>query len=686
MKRWPLNTTHFWESSPFFRILLPLVAGIVCYDFGWLQGLSVIFLFIIIGLSFVSYVGSQFFPKSRNVYQVITFSFLQIIFFFSGFALSYFNDIRNDKNWFGNNIHSSSLARITDAPIEKDRSWKVPVTIVNTIGDGKVSSATGGAFLYLYKNNAPMLLHKGDSIIIPAKWQPIKNSGNPFEFDYSAYCRRNNLFYTQSCSPQDVQLYATNDPGHAPLLERSHDWCMRQLDKYVQDAKTRGLLQAMLLGDEVNLDEDLRQSYTDTGIVHIIAISGGNVAIFFIAISFLLLWVKNKKHAWIRYAIALPLVWFYVMMAGAQPSAIRAAIMFSLMAFAVMLEKNNNSLNQLFATAFLLLCAQPMWLFSVGFQLSFVAVLSLILFYKPVYKLAAPANKILRLLWETITASIAAEILVAPLVIYYFHTFPLLFIISNVLAYIFMSVVLIASIAIIALGFIPPVATGLGIGTVWVVTVFDNLIAHLQNFNPLSFHFLTLSEVELVCCYIIISGIALFLLQRQKRPLFIGMFASCILLCFLISDKWISLRQHHLIVYNTARASQIELIKGNNYFVLSTDTGVNKKIDYTVKPAHTYLHAWTKDSLPENEIFYVRDKKVLILNQEIQTTEQFPVDYLIVNYTAGVDLAALQHTFSPSKMILGGLFPSKLAEKLADQGRENNIPLYVTSLDGAFIY
>ncbi len=197
---------------------------------------------------------------------------------------------------------------------------------------------------YIYiKIVTPCCYTKVTVSLFQGKWQPIGNAGNPFEFDYAAYCKRSGIFYQQSCSVNDIRLYSANNPGATSFIDRAHDLCMQQLDKYITDPKTKGLIQAMILGDEVNLDEDLRQSYADTGIIHIIAISGGNVAIFFMAISFLLLWLRHKQHMWIKYAIALPLVWFYVLMAGAAPSAIRAAVMFSLLAFSVMLEKNNNS-------------------------------------------------------------------------------------------------------------------------------------------------------------------------------------------------------------------------------------------------------------------------------------------------------------------------------------------------------
>ncbi len=683
MKRWPLREAYFWETAPFFRILLPFAAGILCYDVGCFM-LHGFVLPLVICSAFLLYTAIVY---TRKNYPAAAFLLQAVILFCSGAAVSYFSDVRNDRYWFGNGIQEQSacLARITDAPAEKENSWKVPVGMISVINNGKVSTVSGDAFLYLYKDRFPMLLHKGDTILVPGKWQPIKNAGNPFGFDYAAYCRRSGIYYQQSCSANNVRLYAPGDAKNAGIASRAHDWCMAQLDRYITEPKTKGLIQAMLLGDEVNLDEDLRQSYSETGIIHIIAISGGNVTFFFIAISGLLWWLRHKKHLWVKYAIALPLVWFYVVMAGAPPSAVRAAIMFSLLALSVIMQKNNNSLNQLLATAFLLLCAQPMWLFSVGFQLSFVAVLSLMLFYKPVYKWLSPVNKVAKMLWGTIVASISAEVLAAPLVVYYFHMFPLLFIVANALAFLFMGFVLFAGMAVILCSWFPGLAKIIGICIVCTVTVFDKIVVWLQGLNPVSFHFLVLTGVELLLLYIVITGCSLFFIRQQKAALFTGMAACCLLLLSLCNEEWTRMHQQRLVVYNVPKANHIELISGSSYAVLNTDSTAGKKISYAVKPAHINWRAWRQDSCASREIFYVNGRSVLLLNKEIDTGAHFPIDYLIVNYDAQPDPLKLKSIFSPSLIIIGNTYATKQREKFLKECVDAGITTYAIADSGAFV-
>ncbi len=694
MKRWPLHKAYFWETAPFFRILLPFAAGILSYDRSWFFNLSGTASLIFAVVLLLVYLVFVLLEKSKGISALVQFLLISILLLLCGYSISNISDIRNNTAWFGRDVSKtkSYLVRISDAPAEKENTWKLKVSVISCVDSGKVRPTTGKAFLYLFKDRFPMLLHKGDTLFVPGDWQPIKNAGNPFEFDYAAYCRRNNICYQQFCSVNDTRLLATHDPLSTPFIDRVHEWCMAQLALYLPEPKTRGLLQAMLLGDEVNLDEELLQSYSETGIVHIIAISGGNVAVFFFAISLLLWWLKLKKHLWIKYAIALPLVWFYVMMAGANPSAIRAAVMFSLLAGGIMLQKSNNSLNQLLATAFLLLCAQPMWLFSVGFQLSFVAVLSLIIFYNPVYKWLSPAHKITKGLWSAIVASISAEILVAPLVVYYFHIFPLLFIVANVAAYLFMSLVLYMSMAIIALSGIPVGAKVIGTCTIWIVTRFDRIVTWLQSCNPVSFRFIMLTGAEMVFIYFLISGIAVFLMKKNKPALFTGTMAACLLLLCFCKGQWSRMHQHRLIVYNTGKANHIELIKGGDYAVLYKDTGSQKKADYIIKPSHIgwRVHlpdrqAWREDSTAPREIVSINGKSVLILNTVVDTSIRFHTDYLVVNFTGKIEARVLQRIFSPSLIIIGNNYSRRQQQRFKKEFAKTGVLVHCISEDGAFV-
>jgi len=694
MKRWPLHKTYFWETAPFFRILLPVIGGILFYSCSSRDMFAVsapYLFFTIILISFVALTILELLRTSNRYSGFVRFLLFNIILLLGTWSLCWYNDIRNDPSWFGNEKNgktgSSFIAKITGDPAEKEKVWKLPVTILYTQLDNEIKTSTGEAFVYVYKYNRSFPFAKGDTIIVPDKWKPIENQGNPFEFDYSAYCARNNLYYQQFIAPNKIKLWGKTSGHDKTIIETSHDWCMAQLEKYIPDPTAKGLIQAMILGDVTNLDEHLLVAYSETGIVHIIAISGGNVTIFFSVICFLLWWLRNKKHLWIKYIIALPLVWFYIFMAGAPPSAVRAAIMFSILAIGFALQKNSNSLNQLFATAVILLLAQPMWLYSLGFQLSFIAVLSLILFYKPVYNLLAPVHKMSKALWSTASASIAAEMLVAPMIIYYFHLFPLLFIFANIAAFLFMTIVLILGIAVIALFFVPALAKIVGILTAWLIIYFNDLVYRLQDLNPASFHYLRLSSLELILFYICLAGISTFILRKIKPALFTGLATACLLLFSFCSDEWTALHQKRIVVYNINKINHIELIEGKYYSILNTSDSVaeNKKA-YTLKPAHTSWMAWKGKDRPARDIFLIGDRTVLLLDSTAYLEDSFHVDYVIIKWpTKRMKPQKIRDVFSPRTIVLGNTNNRRLIDKWYEKCKEKNIPLHTTTYDRAFV-
>src|SRR5690606_37769479 len=119
-------------------------------------------------------------------------------------------------------------------------------------------------------------------------------------------------------------------------------------------------------------------------VAHIVAISGMHINIFFTVLVLVLFWLGSRKHRWLQYLICLPIIWFYIAITGFPPSAVRAGVMFSIVSLAMITGRQQVLVNSLLASGFLILFFKPGWLYDVGFQLSFLSVLSIFVFYKPI--------------------------------------------------------------------------------------------------------------------------------------------------------------------------------------------------------------------------------------------------------------------------------------------------------------
>jgi competence protein ComEC len=430
----------------------------------------------------------------------------------------------------------------------------------------------------------------------------------------------------------------------------------------------------------------MRQAYSQTGIIHIVSISGSHVAVLFYIVSAMLWWLRGKKYLAIKYTIAVFPVWFYVLMAGGAPSATRSAAMFSVLALGYLLKRHHNPLNTLLATAFILLMANPAWLFSVGFQLSFIAVLSLIIFYSPVRKLLKPSGKIFIWLWNATAASLAAEILVAPLVIYYFHSFPLMFLAANILAALSMTILLIAGMCLIVCSWLPPLAGFIATVCELITISFNKVIYFLQRFSPPALNTLCVSVLELILIYLFIAGLSSVWLKQKRRAIFLALSASCLLMLLLCTDKWHLLHQDSLIIYNTGKLAYSERITGNTFNPL-LDSLPNEKLPYAVNNAHIGFGAGQKMSSSDCPVFTFDGQKILVLKKAISSyPDSFPVDLLIVAAPLKkLDFDQTVQTFHPRQIVLTSGQPHWLAGKWSDRCLACHILLHDVTRDGAFV-
>ena len=688
MSRWNTSRSWFWEEAPFFRLLIPLIVAIACYDRGILPAIEGWhYLWVLAPLAILIATSSAGYRPNR----VSPFRFVGYVslVFIAGWICCSQYDIRNDIQWYGHTAEKTEAFSVTvlEHPKETEKTWKLKVGVTSAIRNDNVLTTAGEAFVYIYKSDRKPQIALGDELLLPNRWTAITNPGNPYEFDYATFCKRSNIFHSMFLSEQGLKVVRENKTASS-LARRTHDWGMNVLASYVRDTAALGLMQAMLLGDEVNFSDELRTTYADTGIIHIVAISGSHVAIFFFLTTGLLFWISKRKE-YLKYLLAIPLIWFYVVVAGSPSSAVRAGVMFTLLGVGLAFRRGQNPLNILFASAFLMLLVNPMWLFAIGFQLSFIAVLSLILFYQRIYLLVYVKNYFLKKLWQTAAASIAAEILVAPLVLYYFHLLPATFLVANVFAYVFMSVLLIMGLVLVAVGMVPAIAGPVGFLISTIIRSFNNLIEYLQDLNPVALSHIYLPFHEMALVYVMIAGLAVYLLRKLTGGLITALACLCILLVSNLATKVKTLQTEDLVVYNISGVNYIEKLTGEKYIPLTATAGLTeKKRNYATREMHVTSGAWKARRQQDTEVLTVDGRKILILNHPLTSFDSSApsFDYVVINYPMKTfEGSALLKTFNPKQLIFGSNQKRYHAQRWKDSCAKNQIPAHFTHSDGAFL-
>ena len=448
---------------------------------------------------------------------------LQLVFFSFGRLIMHLHrDQPMNESFIFDKLHTNRIVlQLLSDPVQKNKGYKCTARICWLIKNKRVYFEDEKVLLYFNKNQYLEACGNGSWILTDKPLRPIENFKS-FNFDYEKYCRLKHIHSQLFLNGNDFSILdKKNAHQNLPLLAAVRKKIVLVIKKYVREKSENGLLEALLVGYTDDLDPLLLKSYADSGVVHIIAISGLHLA-FICQILQLALkkFGKKKSGHWVKLFIILFLLWSYSLLSGASPSVIRAAAMFTLVLFARNICRDAVLFNTLSASAFLLLCFDPFWIFDTGFQLSYAAVLSLGLFSKSIRSLIPLKNKLLAITWDAASVSIAAQILTTPISIYYFHRFPCYFLIANLLAVPLSSIILAGGIFLCVCATFPPAAGLIGYLLGFLVRFMNGFISYISSLPGAVLGNLDYNLLAVILLYFIIFCFYRYMARKEKAWLF----------------------------------------------------------------------------------------------------------------------------------------------------------------------
>jgi len=451
-----LPVIHIWKKAPFTRFLLPLIIGIILQ---WHFQIQPSVLWLSLGISSIATV-SFFFISFFELYKNSALSGAAVIILFValGGLLSWYKNIQHDNAWFGKNYsnESSLIVTLLENPVEKTRSYKANASVNIILKNDSCIRTKGTIILYFKKDSSISNIEYGSQLIITKPLQEIKNSGNPGGFDYKRYSLFQGITHQVYLKENEFTILpTTNKTFFRQLINNSRVKVISILRNNIKGEKELGLAEALLIGYKDDLDKTLVQSYSNTGVVHVIAISGLHLGLIYWLLTWLFKPLQKRNIKWLRPIFILTGLWLFSLLAGAQPSVLRSAVMFTCIVLGDSFARKSSVYNTLALSALLLLCINPYWLWDVGFQLSYAAVLSIVIFMQPIYNWIYFQNKLVDFLWKLTSITIAAQLLTTPISIYHFHQFPVYFILTNFLAVPVSSAIVIGEILLCMVSFIP---------------------------------------------------------------------------------------------------------------------------------------------------------------------------------------------------------------------------------------
>ncbi len=587
---------NIWRKIPVLRILIPFSAGILLEMYlplpitFWLTGS----LFFFLLLSVLT--GWKALRYNAKLLFSLVFHFQLLCF--AG-SLTQLKTVVFHPDHFGKFVHIELVDGVLSTdPEETANSYKTTVFAKQVMADGEIHKTSGEFILYISKA-AEINWHKGDRIFISRSPVPIRSAGNPNEFDYRKYLFNHGITHQLFLRDPSDAILLKKEYVSSPLkiFDHTRKWMVDKLRGALPDDDAFAVSSALILGQKEFLTPQIKSSYSGTGAMHILAVSGLHVGIIYLIIRMFIRWLGSSKWSMLfKLFVIIAGLWSYAIITGLSPSVLRAATMFSAVAIAQNIGRRSNIYNTLATAALILLCYNPYLLLNVGFQLSFIAVLGIVLIQPPVYRLMVFKSKIGDQIWQLLSVSLAAQIATFPLGILYFNQFPNYFLLTNLIVIPAAFVILKLGVALMISTVFTPLYDLLGFLLNELVYYLNFSVQFIDALPFATTRGLVLSTPESVAIYLLIGFIILLIYRKHVH--FLLATIACTL--FLLSSYTFRLyeRVNHpvIVVHNISGMTGLSFVDGNQNILLADSSLIHDQSKQNYHLSSFWFHRGFKEA------------------------------------------------------------------------------------------
>jgi competence protein ComEC len=680
------------RKIPFVRILVPFLTGVVTqYSFPLPLGLMLLLMsagILCLGMYNMLPVTAGF------RFRILPALFVFMMFFSLGSFIQ-FNKSAGLTAALKRGDSDAFIAVLAEPPVQKEKSYKVLANIKWKIVAGKLLTLNRKIIIYFSRDTLPGLAY-GTMLIFKKDLSEIMNSGNPGVFDYRGYCHREGITQQVYLTQRDYRLFDTKmTSALRVVVNTSKDRTLKILQRHIKGPIETGLAEALLIGYKNDLDKTLVQSYSKTGVVHIIAISGLHLGVIYWLLSVFLMPLKRiKMLAWLRPFLILTCLWLFTLIAGAQASILRSAIMFSCIVMADIFGRRSSVYNSMAVAAFLLLCINPYWLWDIGFQFSFAAVFSILIFMKPIYESVEFKNKILDVFWKATSVTLAAQILATPICIFHFHQFPVLFLVSNFIAIPLSSVILLTEIFLCCFHWVPGLGHALGVVITQMIRWMNDFVSAVEKIPFSSWSGLYITSFQAWILAVTIVSAVVFLIKPKFSHLMVSLASFMIFTCIRTYDFIHAGKQKIVIIYNIKGSTAIDFIENRGCYFLGYGPLLNDQqhFNFNIAPARIKYRVTPMSKLPslrirENRINFSGIKIWLVSwgSKFFPRDPKGTIDLLLVAGKPPLDPSTYIEQSAPRKVVVDGSVSAGTANAWKEACELKNIHYHNIREAGAFV-
>lgn len=667
------------------KLTLFLIIGIII---GYLFTISVSLSIQITGL-FLIVLCLLFFIAKKQFTKTIWFGLLSFLLMVSIGVLTV--NLHNQKNFeshYSNNLstNTGSLNTITFRIREllKPNSYytKYVVDILNI--DGK--KATGKSLLNIRQDSLPNTLKVDAVFICKTELQSIYPPLNPSQFDYKNYLSKKYIYHQIVASHQSLFKSESKQYSLFGIANYIRNFINLKLKPYHFKPDELSIINALLLGQRQDISEETYSNYTNAGVIHILAISGLHIGIILMLLNFVLKPLEQFKNGkLIKTILIVFILWSFALIAGLSASVTRAVTMFSIVAIGMNLKRPTNIFNTLAISMFILLLVKPMFIFDVGFQLSYMAVFAIVIIDPLLYRLWKPKNKIVNFYWHTLTVTLSAQLGILPLSLYYFHQMPSLFFISNLVIIPLLGYILGFGIIIILLAVLNVLPQFLADIFGSTISLMNSFVEWISNQSDFLIKNISFNLLYVLTTYVLIAFLINFWKQKTYKNFKLILIGIIILQSTIIYTNY-NKPTNQLIVFHKSRYSLIGNISKNKINVTHDFDSITQSKNKIITGFIVKNHIENTQNNSLQNLYILNEKKFYIIDSlSTYNVKSFKPDYILLRQSPKLNLNRLIDSIKPKYIIADGSNYKSYIKRWEGICKKRKLPFHQTGKKGAFI-
>ena len=619
--------------------------------------------------------------KHKKTITLLSF----ILFYLIGISAVYFNNDVHYKSYYQNYVGENSIVVLKVDKVLKSGLFNDKYTV--SIVQVDSVKTRGKVLLNITKDSLVKPLNVDELLYVKPSFQELNAPLNPHQFNYKNYLVKQGIQQQLFLGNEQFKRLGSQGFSLQGISAKFRNLVQESLKKYNFKPDELAVVNALLLGQRQDISKQLIADYSRAGAIHILAVSGLHVGIILLILNWLFKPLERlNKGRFIKTVLVVLFLWMFAFVAGLSASVVRAVTMFTFLAIGLSFRRKNIIEFSLIASMFFLLIVKPMFLFDVGFQLSYLAVFGIIWVQPLLYKLWNPKLKIVDKFWQLLTVSFAAQAGILPLSLYYFHQFPGLFWMSNLIIIPFLGAILIGGIVIIFLsliGFLPE----------FLATIYGFVIAQMNNFvgwislqEQFLFKDISLSFLMMIASYLFIIFLVRFLVDKSLKKSSYFLISILIIQSVFVFETYQKKTKTGFIVFHKSRSSVLGIRAGEDLLVYHNLDSLDIKKSNLMTSYRIGENVAQHFKTQKSAIFKFEEEHLLLIDSlgvyQLNTLKN-PI--IVLQYSPKINLERLIKTMQPKQIIADGSNYKSYVSRWRIVCEKEKTPFHYTGEKGAFM-